>query len=122
MDEENYVYQYIIDEANLLLDTLEKVCYEYKLVASLDGGCIQHQEFQLKENVNFLSIKTLIVESNELDNNIVPTKGCDYVSDVFSERVMCLRDVQVDANSRWNMEKFFKRVAWGDMLEVVIAR
>ena len=41
MLEENYVYQYIIDEANLLLDTLEKVCYEYKLVASLDGGCIQ---------------------------------------------------------------------------------
>jgi len=34
------VYQYIIDEGNVLLETLEKVFYKYKLVANLDGGCI----------------------------------------------------------------------------------
>ncbi|KAH1264516.1 Major allergen Pru av 1 [Glycine max] len=37
VEEENYISQYTIDECSVLLDTLEKVCYEYKLVASLDG-------------------------------------------------------------------------------------
>ncbi|KAL5167078.1 Major allergen Pru av 1 [Glycine soja] len=36
----NYVYQYKIDEDNALLDTLENVCYEYKLVARHEEGCI----------------------------------------------------------------------------------
>lgn len=41
VDEENYVYHYTVDEGSVLSDLLEKVCYEYKLVASLDGGgCI----------------------------------------------------------------------------------
>ncbi|KAL5178993.1 Major allergen Pru av 1 [Glycine soja] len=40
VEEENYISQYTIDECSVLLDTLEKVCYEYKLVASLDGGYI----------------------------------------------------------------------------------
>ncbi|KAH1238288.1 Major allergen Pru av 1 [Glycine max] len=40
VDKENYMYLYTTNEGNVLLDTLEKVCYEYKLVASPVGGHI----------------------------------------------------------------------------------
>ncbi|CAJ1963308.1 unnamed protein product [Sphenostylis stenocarpa] len=40
VEEENYVYHYTVDEGSVLPETLEKVCYEYKLVASPGGGCI----------------------------------------------------------------------------------
>jgi len=42
VDEENYVYHYTVDEGSVISETLEKVCYEYKLEPNLDdeGGCM----------------------------------------------------------------------------------
>lgn len=40
VDPENYVYHYTIIEGKALLDQLEKISYEYKSMASPDGGSI----------------------------------------------------------------------------------
>lgn len=40
VDVENYVYHYTVIEGGVLSETVEKVCYEYKLVPNSDGGCI----------------------------------------------------------------------------------
>lgn len=40
VDEENYVYHYTVDEGSVISETLEKVCYEYKLVEKAEGGCM----------------------------------------------------------------------------------
>ena len=40
VDTQNYVYHYSVIEGSALIDTLEKISYEYKLVATADGGCI----------------------------------------------------------------------------------
>ncbi|WVZ21717.1 hypothetical protein V8G54_009039 [Vigna mungo] len=40
VDEENYVYHYTVDEGSVISETLEKVCYEYKLEANPKGGCM----------------------------------------------------------------------------------
>lgn len=39
-DAENYVYNYSIIEGRALVEPVEKISYEYKLVPSPDGGCI----------------------------------------------------------------------------------
>lgn len=40
IDTENYVYNYSVIEGSALSEPLEKICYEYKLVATPDGGSI----------------------------------------------------------------------------------
>ncbi|KAK7329502.1 hypothetical protein VNO77_23672 [Canavalia gladiata] len=40
VDEENYAYHYTVVEGSVLLEPLEKVSYEFKLVGNPDGGCI----------------------------------------------------------------------------------
>ncbi|CAL8991291.1 major allergen Pru av 1-like [Prunus yedoensis var. nudiflora] len=40
IDKENFVYSYSLIEGDAISETIEKVCYEIKLVASADGGSI----------------------------------------------------------------------------------
>lgn len=40
IDTENYVYNYSVIEGSALSEPLEKISYEYKLVATPDGGSI----------------------------------------------------------------------------------
>ncbi|XP_062104319.1 major allergen Pru av 1-like [Humulus lupulus] len=40
VDQDNLSHSYTLIEGDALIDKLEKICYENKLVASLDGGCI----------------------------------------------------------------------------------
>ncbi|XP_061344847.1 major strawberry allergen Fra a 1.07-like [Gastrolobium bilobum] len=40
LDVENYVYNYSVVEGSALSESLEKICYEYKLVPSPDGGTV----------------------------------------------------------------------------------
>ncbi|KAK7387944.1 hypothetical protein VNO78_22743 [Psophocarpus tetragonolobus] len=40
IDTQNYVYNYSVIEGSTLSEAFEKICYEYKLVATPDGGTI----------------------------------------------------------------------------------
>ncbi|KAJ1395316.1 START-like domain superfamily [Sesbania bispinosa] len=40
IDTENFVYNYSVIEGSALTEPLEKICYEYKLVPTPEGGCI----------------------------------------------------------------------------------